>query len=94
MTDTQANGPVLDDTLLDRLFRFEGASLRETCRLLGRPEGLPLAQFCHPQICDEALKRFAAHHPGANRAASALHCRWPARKCRPSSTTPWPVLSP
>lgn len=69
MTATPANA--LDDSLLDRLFRFEGASLRETCRLLSRTEGLSLAQLSDPQTCNEALTRFAVHHPGANRTALA-----------------------
>lgn len=71
MTEIQANELVLDDALLDRLFRFKGASMRETCRLLSRPEGLSLAQFRNPQTCDEVLKLFAGHHPDANRAALA-----------------------
>lgn len=60
---------MLDETLLDRLFRFDGAFLRETCRLHSQPEGTPLKQFQDPRTCADFLNLYEHYFPTASRPA-------------------------
>lgn len=69
MTAFQASALVLDEALLDRLFRFEGAFLRSTCRLSTNVEGRGLIEFRDPQTCTELLGLYAHYYPAAPRAA-------------------------
>ncbi|MGL4317008.1 MAG: siderophore-iron reductase FhuF [Pseudomonas sp.] len=69
MTTFQASALVLDEALLDRLFRFEGAFLRSTCRLSTNVEGRGLIEFRDPQTCTELLGLYANYYPAAPRAA-------------------------
>jgi siderophore-iron reductase FhuF len=69
MTPSQTFPRVLDESLLDQLFRFDGAFLRGTCRLNNHAEGPGLIEFRDQQVCAEMLSLYAHHYPSARRAA-------------------------
>ncbi|WP_283188200.1 siderophore-iron reductase FhuF [Pseudomonas sp. PMCC200344] len=69
MTSLQTTARMLDETLLDKLFRFDGAFLRSTCRLSSHVEGRGLIEFRDPQTCTDLLRLYAHYYPAAPRAA-------------------------
>jgi len=69
MTSLQTSPRMLDENLLDQLFRFDGAFLRGTCRLGSGVEGRGLIEFRDPRTCTELLSQYARYYPAAPRAA-------------------------